>query len=53
MIAFLKSDMFRNFMGGFVIGTIGIFSFQATRTWHEPASATVASASPVERNGAL
>lgn len=55
MIAFLKSDMFRNFMGGFVLGAIGIFSFQAAQARYEPAQTpgTVASAVPADRNGAL
>ncbi|HKY83066.1 MAG TPA: hypothetical protein VJM09_16535 [Sphingobium sp.] len=28
MMAFLKSDLFLRFLGGFVIGAIGIFTFQ-------------------------
>jgi hypothetical protein len=53
MIAFLKSDMVRNFAGGFVLGTIGILTLQMTESSHDqtpaPVSAgysTVAQASP-------
>ncbi|HEX7782525.1 MAG TPA: hypothetical protein VF509_06940 [Sphingobium sp.] len=53
MIAFLKSDMFRNFAGGFVLGTIGILSLQSAEAHYDqtpaPVSAgysTVAQASP-------
>ncbi|WP_313808324.1 hypothetical protein [Sphingobium sp.] len=28
MVAFLKSDLFLRFLGGFVIGAIGVFTFQ-------------------------
>ncbi|MGV3769037.1 MAG: hypothetical protein ACO1NM_03290 [Sphingobium phenoxybenzoativorans] len=35
MIAFFKSDMFRNFAGGFVLGTIGILALQMTESHHD------------------
>lgn len=52
MIAFLKSDLVRNFVGGFIIGMIGILTLQHAETNHYDASPkTVAqdSAKPIDR----
>lgn len=43
MMAFLKSDLFLRFMGGFVLGTIGVIALNS----HEPvAMASTAHAAP-------
>lgn len=49
MVAFLKSDLFLRFLGGFVIGAIGMFALQPSDppTLTSPAMAASASAAPV------
>lgn len=47
MVAFLKSDLFRNFMGGFILGSIAIFFMQ-------PGNAqTNKERAPMEQAGAM
>lgn len=43
MVAFLKSDVFVKFLGGFVLGTIGILTLQPSQT---PAEAAPAQSPP-------
>lgn len=51
MRALLKSDMFRNFMGGFVLGTIALFSFQPA-SGHSSASTPSAESAPASGDAA-
>ena len=48
MLAFLKSDLFLRFLGGFVVGAIGVFALQPSTppTLTSPAMAASANASP-------
>jgi hypothetical protein len=56
MVAFLKSDLFLRFFGGFVIGAIGMFALQPNSespALTSPAMAASASATPAANNAAL
>ncbi|MFC4592736.1 hypothetical protein [Sphingobium tyrosinilyticum] len=48
MLAFLKSDLFLRFLGGFVLGTVGVFALQPSvpPALTTPAMAASASAAP-------
>jgi hypothetical protein len=48
MLAFLKSDLFLRFLGGFVVGAIGVFALQPSTppALTSPAMAASANASP-------
>ncbi|WP_375197238.1 hypothetical protein [Sphingobium sp.] len=56
MVAFLKSDLFLRFFGGFVIGAIGMFALQPNSespALTSPAMAASAGAAPAADNAAL
>jgi hypothetical protein len=48
MLAFLRSDLFLRFLGGFVLGAIGVFALQPSTppALTTPAMAASASAAP-------
>lgn len=54
MVAFLKSDLFLRFLGGFVIGAIGVFTLQPNEdspALTSPAMAASANAIPAPAAG--
>ncbi|WP_176592722.1 hypothetical protein [Sphingobium sp. EM0848] len=56
MTAFLKSDLFLRFLGGFVIGAVGMFVLQPNddhSALTPPAMAASVSAAPAAGNAAL
>lgn len=55
MVAFLKSDLFLRFLGGFVIGAIGVFALQPNNdppALTSPAMAASAHTDPIVTNPA-
>lgn len=48
MLAFLKSDLFLRFLGGFAIGAIGVFVLQPNNAPPLTGTAMAASASSVD-----
>ncbi|HJT39331.1 MAG TPA: hypothetical protein VJ762_03235 [Sphingobium sp.] len=53
MMAFLKSDLFLRFLGGFVLGAVGVFLLQPNDppVLTSPAMAASASATPASAGG--
>lgn len=52
MVAFLKSDLFLRFLGGFVIGAIGMFALQPSDPPALTSPAMAASASAAQASAA-
>lgn len=54
MVALLKSDLFMKFMGGFVLGTIGVLTLQPGEAPVQSASASTPSAqAPIIQDATL
>jgi len=47
MVAFLKSDLFLRFLGGFVIGAVGVFALQPNSDAPPLTSPAMAASAPV------
>jgi hypothetical protein len=50
MLAFLRSDLFLRFLGGFVIGTIGVVALHGNE---QPILTRAANAAPTTQNASL
>ncbi|MDI1296558.1 MAG: hypothetical protein PSY12_11860 [bacterium] len=50
MLAFVKSDLFLRFLGGFVLGTIGVFALQPSE---QPALTSPAMAATASHDATL
>jgi hypothetical protein len=50
MLAFLRSDLFLRFLGGFVIGTIGVVALHSNE---QPILTRAANAAPTTQNASL
>ena len=53
MVAFLKSDLFMKFMGGFVLGTIGVLTLQPGASVQSANAETSAQPAPVMQDATL
>ena len=51
MVAFLKSDLFLRFLGGFVLGAVGVFALQPSDPPALTTPAMAASASTASQAG--